>query len=368
VTIGRNCKTVVRGSGERAAFILAGGDGTRLRGLTIKITASEAPKQFCRVIGGETLYEQTLRRVSLSIQPELTFTTVTRTHRPFYRELLRDSADNLIIEQPANRGTLAAILCSLFRLTAVSPEAAVVLMPSDHYVSDDVEFMRHVDLAFDWVAEWPEFTVLLGITPSAATNGYGWVEATPFVAADRAPFLRVLRFWEKPKPYIARKLLTRGCLWNSFVVVASASTLLGLMAFAAPEFYVAFNSVRDTFGTEAEDEALAKLYSRIVPTDFSRHVLGRFPTSLAVLPVDGFEWNDLGEPYRVLETLSRIGSSRVAEAASLVPPRGNGLVDKHRRAAACATDVFPPTAALELPKSPEPQVALSAAVASPTAR
>ena len=48
--------------------------------------------------------------------------------------------------------------------------------PSDHFVSDDREFMRHVDLAFDAVGSRPEMTALLGITPHAAESGYGWIE------------------------------------------------------------------------------------------------------------------------------------------------------------------------------------------------
>jgi mannose-1-phosphate guanylyltransferase len=44
--------------------LLAGGDGTRLQSLTTRIEGDTRPKQFCRMLGDETLATQTRRRVS----------------------------------------------------------------------------------------------------------------------------------------------------------------------------------------------------------------------------------------------------------------------------------------------------------------
>jgi mannose-1-phosphate guanylyltransferase len=52
----------------------------------------------------------------------------------------------------------------------------VAVFPSDHFVSDDREFMRHVELAFDAIGSRPEMTALLGIAPHAVESGYGWIE------------------------------------------------------------------------------------------------------------------------------------------------------------------------------------------------
>ncbi len=54
---------------DRWAVILAGGDGTRLQSLTRSISGDDRPKQFCPVIGGRTLLDQTSRRVALSVAP-----------------------------------------------------------------------------------------------------------------------------------------------------------------------------------------------------------------------------------------------------------------------------------------------------------
>jgi mannose-1-phosphate guanylyltransferase len=54
------------------AVILAGGDGTRLKSLTREIAGDKRPKQFCSVLGGMTLPEETQRRAALELAHERT--------------------------------------------------------------------------------------------------------------------------------------------------------------------------------------------------------------------------------------------------------------------------------------------------------
>ena len=129
------------------AVILAGGDGTRLKALTRRISGDDRPKQFCRILGHETLLEQTRRRVLLEVAPQRTIYVVNRAHQLYYAPLLTaEPAKNLVI-QPANRGTAPAILYSLLRIAAVDAKAIVAFFPSDHYISDDYRFMAQVRCA-----------------------------------------------------------------------------------------------------------------------------------------------------------------------------------------------------------------------------
>jgi mannose-1-phosphate guanylyltransferase len=181
------------------------------------------------------------------------------------------------------------------------------LFPSDHFVGDNREFMRHVDLAFDAVASRPEMTALLGITPRAAEPGYGWIEPGELVVSS-APLFRVRRFWEKPGNGVADELLRSGCMWNSFVMVARVSTLIGLIMIALPELFVSFLKIRELLGTARESSDIEKLYGRIPIASFSNQVLERYPVNLGVLPVQGVEWSDLGEPHRVMDVICRTGT------------------------------------------------------------
>jgi len=300
-------------SGNRAAdnvaIILAGGDGTRLRSLTRKISGQEVPKQFCPVLGATTLLEQTRHRASLIAGRSRTLTVLTRAHERFYAPILADALADSMVIQPENRGTAPAILYALLCIARTMPAATVALLPSDHYVSDDRKFAEQIALAFNATRVRPELTVLIGVAPTGPEIGYGWIEPAQSFGGDAAAVFRVRRFWEKPSRELALELFNRGCLWNSFVIVARVSTLLGLIMVAAPPLYASFAQIRSRLGTPFEERAIAALYASLEPINFSKQILERTSFNLGVLPMRGVDWSDLGEPHRVMEVLARIGAS-----------------------------------------------------------
>lgn len=303
---------------DRWAVILAGGDGTRLQSMTRAITGDNRPKQFVPVIGGNTLLNQTRRRVALSIEPSRTTTVVTQKHRRFYEPLAAEIPPGLLLEQPANKGTAPAILYALLRVAARSPQAVVALFPSDHFFADDEQFMSHIDVALDVAEVQPETVMLLGITPTAPETEYGWIEPQPSILASaQKSITRVRKFWEKPSLNLATSLMEGGCLWNSFVMVGCVDALLKMTRAAMPEMYAAFAAITPAFETANEHNALAELYSRSDDANFSHQVLAVRPEDLMVMRVGDVGWSDLGEPNRVLSTLARIGvESELAMSAS----------------------------------------------------
>jgi mannose-1-phosphate guanylyltransferase len=292
-------------SRQRWGLILAGGQGLRLRDLTRTIAGDERPKQFCAFEGPQTLLELTRRRAALMIPPARILVSLTKTHEAFYRPLLGGMPAHCSVVQPEDRGTTPAILYGVMRIAAVAPLGTVVILPSDHYVSDDHLFMKHVAAACGAVDTRPDLVVLLGITPETAEAEYGWIEPAEAIAAT--PLLRVRRFWEKPAQALADVLFARRCLWNSFVMVGRVPALLALIRDTTPALFAAFAASRSAIGTQAEHAEIRRIYAGLAPSNFSDVVLASRPANLAVLPVSGVQWSDWGQPARVVATLDRLG-------------------------------------------------------------
>jgi mannose-1-phosphate guanylyltransferase len=288
------------------AVILAGGDGTRLKSLTRKIAGDERPKQFCPVLGGATLLEETQRRAALELADERTLYVVNQIHQPYYTPILGQHREENLVVQPCNRGTAPAILYSLLRIAARDPDAAVAFFPSDHYISDNMKFMAHVRAALETARQRPDLVVLLGLEPESPEVEYGWIEPATVIKGHSRVY-GVRRFWEKPNKVLAQVLQLRGCLWNSFVMVASVQALLDSIEVAVPELYRALSCLVPLFGTPAETKAIDHLYERLHEINFSHQVLAQRPDRLAVIRVAGVRWNDLGEPKRVLASLDMAG-------------------------------------------------------------
>src|SRR5260370_13435455 len=273
-----------------SAVILAGGDGVRLSSYTREVYGYHLPKQFCPLFDGETLLEQTIRRVSILVPPSQTLTVLNRAHRKFYAPILNGTAAGDVLIQPQNRGTAPAILCSLLRLIEAGRTGPVALFPSDHYVRHDSAFMIQVATAVRAVNRSPQLTVLLGIARDGPETEYGWIEpgsplALPEVGIGKIS--RIRRFLEKPSPDVARELYDRNYLWNSFVLIANPTTLLSLIARALPELYRVFSGVQPFFGGPVEDEILQTIYPQLSSADFSASVLADYSTEFSVLPVSG---------------------------------------------------------------------------------
>ena len=285
--------------------ILAGGDGTRLKALTRKIAGDERPKQFCSVLGGATLLEETQKRAALELAKERTLYVVNRVHEAYYAAILIDTPGSNLVAQPRNVGTAPAILYSLLRISAVDPRAIVAFFPSDHYVSDDWKFMAHIRTALDTAHVRQDLVILLGVEPESPEVEYGWIEPTALIKAPGKVF-GVRRFWEKPNQFLAQFLQLHGCLWNSFVMVASVQALLGIIESALPDMYRMFAWLQP-LSDRTQFKEISTLYDRLGEINFSHRVLALRPEQLAVLKVTGVRWSDLGEPKRVMASLRTAG-------------------------------------------------------------
>ncbi len=293
---------------HRWGVILAGGDGTRLKSLTQLVSDDGRPKQFCPLLGGRTLLSQTRLRIASGIDPNRTLFVLTRAHEPFYATELETVRPIQMVVQPSNRGTLSAILWSLLRVLELDEHATVAFFPSDHFYSDEEKFMDGVESAFDRAEVNTHSVILLGAAPTQPEVEYGWIEPEGAVTNRfSGRLMGVRRFWEKPSHQTAQGLLDQGCLWNTFVMVGHASAFVEIIEQTVPNLCRTFEPVLTRSDPDREAETMPAVYETLPAADFSRRVLAMSTKRLAVVNLGDIGWSDLGDPRRLITTLSKRG-------------------------------------------------------------
>jgi mannose-1-phosphate guanylyltransferase len=277
------------------ALVLAGGEGSRLHGLTKNDHGVVVPKQFCSLQGGPSLLQDALQRAAAVAPMQRVCTVVAAQHKHWWSEMLSYLPDQNVIVQPHNRGTAHGILLPLLRIAERDPEAIVVMLPADHYLRDEDVMLDSLRQAAELADANRESIYLLGIEPDEPDTELGYI--LPALRSRDKPS-GVLRFIEKPSPSRARSLLEQGALWNAFIMAGSVRALLNLFD---NRFSITIAAMRGFEGT-----GIDTVYEHLRNVDFSRDVLQGNESVLKVLPVPPCGWTDLGTPKRIGLTLERL--------------------------------------------------------------
>jgi mannose-1-phosphate guanylyltransferase len=213
-----------------------------------------------------------------------------------------------MVVQPSNKGTTAAIINSLLRITSLAGDPIVGFFPTDHHYSREQRFVSAVRLALNIVSARLDTVILLGADAEHPEVEYGWIQPGASLECSLTNSLvGVRRFWEKPSTQVAQALLAHGCLWNTFVMIGRASAFLDILNAAVPHVMQVLKAGRGASDADRslphQDEAYAALH----PGDFSHEVLSVSTGQLAVLRLGNIGWSDLGTPERVVSAMTRAG-------------------------------------------------------------
>ncbi len=183
------------------------------------------------------------------------------------------------------------------------------MFPADHFVWEESRFLAQVAQAVANSRCWPDRIVLLGMKADRADSGYGWMEPGRRCAGvlPHRELFSIGNFWEKPDEALAAQLLTRGCLWNSFVMAGTIAAFLQIVQTHQPEALDMLQAVRSRFGTSAERAAIADAYRHFPAFDFTRDILVPGRNTLLLQPALDLTWSDWGEPDRIVRSLGQVG-------------------------------------------------------------
>jgi len=157
---------------QRAAIILAGGDGDHHHMLSEFTTRQSVPQQFCAVTGHESPLEETIHGVARLVPLRMAAIVVNRAHREFCDRMIGVPSSS-IVAQPSSRGSVPEILCGLRRLARFGRNTIVAVFPCTHFFQVNDRLIRHVEEAMATVEASPSLLIVLGMTPTASESAFG---------------------------------------------------------------------------------------------------------------------------------------------------------------------------------------------------
>jgi mannose-1-phosphate guanylyltransferase/mannose-6-phosphate isomerase len=273
------------------AVILAGGSGTRFWPLS----RETCPKQMLQIVGEDTLLRQAVKRINGLVPPENIWLVTTedmaldiRFHLESFGELAKRFK---FIKEPIGRNTAPAIGLAAVYLNHLFPQSVMVVMPSDHAISDREKFLDDLELAIQGARE--DYLVTFGIKPRRPETGYGYIKAEDTSNIGRKGLRKVECFVEKPDLETAKKYLSNGSYyWNSGIFIWKTSKILSEIKKYLPDLYKGLKGIESLLFEPNQPSQLNELYSHLEPISIDYGIMERSQDVL-VVPAT-FQWSDLG--------------------------------------------------------------------------
>lgn len=269
--------------------VLCGGGGTRLWPLSRQKT----PKQFIELIGKETLYEKTFKRIKNLVPPER---IIVITNKKYYDQVRKYSPDvpkKNIIAEPEKKNTALAMGVASAYIHRRDKRAVVINLASDQLINND-ELFRRTMVAAAEIAIKKKYIITVGITPTSPHTGLGYIHSGDHVALIHGmQALKVQGFTEKPNQMLAAKYLATGkYYWNANLYTWTTEVMLQEFKKHSPAIYSHINKIMQAIGTDKELEVLRHQYATS-PEEQIDTAISEKTDKLLVIPGD-FGWVDIG--------------------------------------------------------------------------
>jgi len=280
------------------AVIMAGGGGTRLWPLS----RTRQPKQMLHLTGPMTLFQMAVDRLKgLFESDHILVVTIAEQASLLKEQCPQIPPENFLIE-PMPRGTASVVGLAALALQERDPQAIMVVLTADHYIENINVFQGILKSAA--LAAMDGYLVTLGIHPTYAATGYGYVQRGEVLGSyqDRTAY-RVAMFKEKPDEASAREFLKHGDHdWNSGMFIWRVDRILEEFSTHMPELASLLGEIQQAWGTPQGCQVLQNVWPKIQPQTIDYGIMEK-ASQVAVLPAAELGWNDIGSWESLFDVL-----------------------------------------------------------------
>jgi mannose-1-phosphate guanylyltransferase len=249
------------------------------------------------------MLQETVERTRSIIPPERVYVATGPDYADLVAEQLPDVPREQILVEPSGRSTAPCIGLAALHLRRRDPDAVMAVLSADHQVEQAERFRAALTAAAD-VAQHG-YLVTLGIQPTAASTGYGYIRRGDLLFQEGAQQIyRVDAFVEKPDAERARAYVESGSYyWNAGIFVWRADRILQELAAHRRAVSHRLDLIDAAIGTPHEQGALAAIWQDMENVAIDVAVMEQ-TTRAAVIPAD-LGWSDVGDWAALADTLRR---------------------------------------------------------------
>ncbi len=298
-------------------LILAGGSGERFWPLSRKAT----PKQLLNLFSDQTLLEDTISRLSGLVPVENILILTNRDQEASVRRIITSLPAENIFAEPDKRDTAAAIALGVGLVAKRDPAATMIVLPADHIIRDEQALQNDLATAAD-AARSTGALVTIGIPPTWACPGFGYIEQGARLEGTDAPIFEVIRFREKPAPDLAESFLKQGHFkWNAGMFIWTIPSILGEFQRSTPELATFIERLMETSDLAAFLDAT---FSALPKISIDYAILEK---ARRVLVVEAsFDWDDVGGWLAAANYLPCDGHDNRSNTPTTVTDAENNIV------------------------------------------
>lgn len=285
--------------------IMAGGIGSRFW----PSSTTERPKQFLDILGvGKSLIRMTFERCLYLVPPENILIVTNKRYKQLVTEHLPELPEKNILCEPSMNNTAPCVAYTALHIQARDPHALFAVLPSDHVILKETEYIQVLRSAFDFAAQ-NQALVTLGIQPTRPDTGYGYIRYDAKPADKELNAYKVHEFKEKPNEETARKYVDSGeYLWNAGMFVWSVSTILEAFNRYNPDILHVLSEDMFCYNTPSEQSYIDQVYPGTHKISIDYAIMEK-ADNVFTIPAD-IGWSDLGT-WNSLHAYLASGDTRI---------------------------------------------------------